>query len=1198
MRIAVLGALVLIAPSARAADTTAVQAEAVLKMHCHRCHGRDGAIEGGMNYVLDPAKLVARRKVVPGRADQSPLYQRVVAGKMPPADEPRPTAAEIAVLKQWIDAGAPPAHAAAERAILTEAAIHEWILADLETRDKRARRFTRYFSLAALANAGAGPDELLTYRHALSKLLNSLSWHRRVSVPTPVDPAGVVLRIDLRDYLWDANLWNRVLADYPYGVLPDTAIARAVMVGTATRMPVVRLDWFVATASRAPLYYDLLQLPTGLAELERQLRVDAAVDIQQERVARAGFNGSGISRNNRVLERHDALHGAYWRTYDFDAVPQNLIERDTLLPDRRNLFAYPLGPGFGDNAFQHAGGEAIFNLPNGLQGYILVNAVNQRLDKANTAIVSDPKRPDRAVEAGLSCMNCHARGILSKDDQIRDHLAKNPKAFGRADAELIRALYAPKEKMRALMEEDAERFRKAVEKTGGKIGLSAEVVMTLTLRYEADVDLATLASEAGVKPDVLLARLKADGAAKNLGALKVPGGTTARQVVAQAFGELARDLRLGSVLQPGVVGQSLPDNTGELDPLESQNAPANAVAFSADGKLAAFASADRTVRLWDVEAARELRRCIGHTASVWCVAFSPDGTRLLSGGKDGSVRLWDVETARELRRLDGHTDLVASVAFAPDGHRALSVGLDRQVLLWEMDKGEVVSSFSYDSASKVPNVVAFAPDAKRCLVGAGRVTHLVDAATGKPLQTLTGHGDWVTAAAFAPDGGRVLTGSDDGTLRLWDAATGKEIKVFKGHEGGVKAVAWEADGRRALSGGADATLRLWDVETGKELRAFRKHAEPVVAALFVDAGRQTLSASRDGNVLPWKLTPVVPSPPKETPTAPPSTSPRPEPTPAPRPIATVSVGGTIGALLLSPNGRWLYYLNLTDAELGRIDTTTGRRDRTVRLAAGADTLALSPNGKALYATAVVPGEKASGRVQVIDPTTLEVRNSFTVDAVPYDVTALDSGVLLVSGGTGDWTDVSVIDANKGAVVGRWGSVWTRSFLRLAPDSKRLYVSSQGVSPGTLDALVIPAKTDDKPVTYRAAPPGRQPLGGEFLLTPDGRFLLCKNGTVLRLSSRPDNDLRYHTSLEPFTAAAVDADAHRLFVLTRDGTLDCYGYPDFRLQSSQRLGLVTTHLVCDGKRLYIGGFDPRAVGERPRARGFGDVFVYEVNDVMK
>src|SRR5262249_51955171 len=159
----------------------------------------------------------------------------------------------------------------------------------------------------------------------------------------------------------------------------------------------------------------------------------------------------------------------------------------------------------------------------GLQGYVLVNANNQRVNKAPTVIVSDPKRPDRAVEAGVSCINCHARGIIPKDDQIRGHVRKNAKAFSRSDREVIEALYAPAMKMRKVMGDDAERFRKAVEKTGNKV-TAAEVVMAMTLRYEGDVDLPSLAAEVGMRPADLLPRLTgSENLVKNLGALKVPG---------------------------------------------------------------------------------------------------------------------------------------------------------------------------------------------------------------------------------------------------------------------------------------------------------------------------------------------------------------------------------------------------------------------------------------------------------------------------------------------------------------------------------------------------------------------------------------------------------------------------------------------------------------------------------------------------
>src|SRR5262249_5228979 len=159
----------------------------------------------------------------------------------------------------------------------------------------------------------------------------------------------------------------------------------------------------------------------------------------------------------------------------------------------------------------------------------LVNANNVRVNKAPTEIVSDPKRPDRAVEAGLSCMHCHAPGILIKDDQVRDHVASNRKAFSRTDAGLVSARYRPAARTSALMEDDAQRFQHALEKTGNR-RTANEVVLAVALRYEADVDLPTLAAEAGVRPEELLPRLAAsENLAKNLGALKVPGTTVSRQ---------------------------------------------------------------------------------------------------------------------------------------------------------------------------------------------------------------------------------------------------------------------------------------------------------------------------------------------------------------------------------------------------------------------------------------------------------------------------------------------------------------------------------------------------------------------------------------------------------------------------------------------------------------------------------------------
>jgi WD40 repeat protein/mono/diheme cytochrome c family protein len=1176
-------------PSAGRGDL-ARRAHDVLKTHCYRCHGQEGAVEGGFNYVLDRDRLVNRRKVTPGDASKSAIMKKIVAGKMPPPEvKSRPSADEIAVLHRWIEAGAPGASTAPPRRLIVEADVLEWILTDLEKIDRRARRFTRYFSLVPLYNAGHGDDELRTNRNALAKLVNSLSWHPRVSIPKAIDPAGLVLRIDLRDYQLDANLWNRVLAEYPYGVLQDSGIARAVLVATATRMPVVRADWFVATASRAPLYYELLQIPAALSDLERQLRVDVGTNIQQERVARTGFNGSGISRNNRILERHDAMNGAYWRSYDFEAVPQNLIERNILLPDRRNIFAYPLGPGLGENGFQHAGGEAIFNLPNGLQAYVLVNANNQRINKGPTDIVSDPKRPDRAVEAGLSCINCHARGIIPKDDQLREHVRKNKKAFNRADVEVVEALYPPAKKMRELMDEDAKRFQLAVEKTGNKT-TAAEVVMAMTLRYESDVDLQTLAAELGVEPSVLLPKLTAtENLTRNVGALRVEGAVVSRQVAVQAFADLVRELKLGIAIEPGRSGESLPDQTGEADPLEAQSSPANATAFSPDGKLAAFASADRSVRIHDIEVSRDLRRCVGHTASVWCVKFSPDGTRLISGSKDGTLRVWDVETARELKKIDAHRDLVSAVAFSPDGKRALSAGYDHEVILWDLGRGEPVGTFSFSGATYI-HAVAFSSDGKHALVAGEKTVHLIDAATGKLVRKLEGHGGWVTAVAFSPDDAKILTASDDGTARLWETKTGKSLQVYRGHAGYVKAVALDAS--RVLTGGSDATVRLYELATGKESRVFRKHSEPIVAVAFAANGKETLSGSRDAIVLPWKIgggTPVTPTTKIETPS--PSTN---TDLPVLRPDSVIEVGGTIGSFILSPDRKYLYYLDLTSSMVGRVDTKTRKRDKELGWLEGTKVMALTPNGKMLIAPYAGPkGKFRIGYLQIIDTEPFTKRADQLLSMRPYDL-AVSNDEVFLSKIENDWSSLAVFPLTKGKEARDLGTVWGSSFLALSPDTKRLFVSSQGVVPGTLDAFTLSGKDN----SVRAPNHDKLSLGGEFVISPDGRYLICKSGTVLRLSAEREEDMKLHARIEPHLALSLDSEGKSAWLVARDGTLRKYSYPEFRLQGRWRAGLTAYQIAVDAKAgvLYVAGFDPRSIADRPRAKGHGDIHVYAIDQL--
>jgi WD40 repeat protein len=85
-----------------------------------------------------------------------------------------------------------------------------------------------------------------------------------------------------------------------------------------------------------------------------------------------------------------------------------------------------------------------------------------------------------------------------------------------------------------------------------------------------------------------------------------------------------------------------------------------------------------------------------------------------------------------------------------------------------------------------------------------------DAASGKELLVLRGHEGSVTAAAFSPDGARIVSGGDP-TVRVWDAASGEELLVLRGHERDAWPAAFSPDGTRIVSGSSDSTVRVWFV---------------------------------------------------------------------------------------------------------------------------------------------------------------------------------------------------------------------------------------------------------------------------------------------------------------------------------------------------------------------------------------------------
>lgn len=255
---------------------------------------------------------------------------------------------------------------------------------------------------------------------------------------------------------------------------------------------------------------------------------------------------------------------------------------------------------------------------------------------------------------------------------------------------------------------------------------------------------------------------------------------------------------------------------------------------------------------WQLTEYKLLRKFKGHHGhAVTSIAYCKEPDQLLTGSRDGSIRRWDRDKGKVSLRWWPHSRHVTRIAVSPDGKWVLSYG---KGLVAECSMATGESRVKWERHSQAVNAVAFLPDGQHVVSGSSDGTLRVwDVHTGAAVRVIEGARLGAYAVAVRADGAVVAAGCKDGVVRELGIGDGKLIRQLKGHRGYVRALAYTPDGSRLLSSADDGSICVWVADSAKPSMRLEGHTGGVLSVAVSGDGQQALSGGRDGTVRLWDL---------------------------------------------------------------------------------------------------------------------------------------------------------------------------------------------------------------------------------------------------------------------------------------------------------------------------------------------------------
>ncbi|MGQ4646015.1 WD40 domain-containing protein [Lyngbya aestuarii] len=286
--------------------------------------------------------------------------------------------------------------------------------------------------------------------------------------------------------------------------------------------------------------------------------------------------------------------------------------------------------------------------------------------------------------------------------------------------------------------------------------------------------------------------------------------------------------------------------------LNGHSSYVNYLVISPDGERLVSASADKTIKIWNLATGKEIRTLVKNAKHIDYFGISHDWSNIATVSGDNTIKIWDFATGKEIRTLNGHSSFVNYLAISPDDKKLVSASADNTIKIWNFATGKEIRTLTGHSSSVKPLVIS--PDGKILVSGsADNTIKIWDFATGKEIHTLIGHSSSVNSLAISPDGRTLISGSADNTIKIWNLTTGKEIRSLTGHSSYINSLVLSPDGKILISGGADNTIKIWNLATGKEIRTLTGHSSYINSLALSPDGKILVSGSADNTIKIWQL---------------------------------------------------------------------------------------------------------------------------------------------------------------------------------------------------------------------------------------------------------------------------------------------------------------------------------------------------------